>query len=587
MPFDDRNRLLLVAGISLLLVLVGTGMAAWAQTAGGDVELQDVTIEAEDGTEIDGALYVPETASSDNPAPGVLAVHGYINSKETQSSFAIEYARRGYVVLAIDQTGHGYSDPPAFANGWGGPPALAYLSEHELVDEENIALEGHSMGGAAVLAAADEHPESYESVVLAGAATGALGAPEGTGEFPRNLGVVFAEYDEFHSLMWETDTAPETPESETLQTVFRTDGPVDVGTTYGSIDDGTARQLTMPGTTHPGTHHSTEAVADAIEWTQRTTEGGSALDPDDQIWYWKEIGTAVALFGGFGLLLSVVGLVSGIGAVSTARRTLPEAVSERDRSWYISAVLTVAVPVLTYYPTMLIGSELLPVTPITPQGETNGIVLWAIVNTLVIVGLLGRWHRNSDRELLEQRYGLDPGEGRETIVASVSIALAAAGALFVVLFLVATVAAVDFRAWILALKPPSLLQVGISLVYLPWLLAFFLALSVLIHGRLRTPETTNSLPKAIGTNVGLLAGGFALLILFQYVWLFATGALPIPLFALWTIIGIQFVGVLAIAGVVSTYCFHRTGRIWVGSVLNAVWVTWLVVASQATHYAFF
>ncbi|WP_201721683.1 hypothetical protein [Caulobacter sp. B11] len=29
----------------------------------------------------------------------MLAVHGYINSRETQSPFAIEFARRGYVVL--------------------------------------------------------------------------------------------------------------------------------------------------------------------------------------------------------------------------------------------------------------------------------------------------------------------------------------------------------------------------------------------------------------------------------------------------------------------------------------------------------
>ena len=82
-----------------------------------------------------GLLYIPSSVYSKDdkgatkivPAPGIVAIHGYINSRETQDGFAIEYARRGYVVLASDQTGHGYSDGPAFANGFGGPDALAYL----------------------------------------------------------------------------------------------------------------------------------------------------------------------------------------------------------------------------------------------------------------------------------------------------------------------------------------------------------------------------------------------------------------------------------------------------------------------------
>jgi len=44
----------------------------------------------------------------------------------TQDGFVVEFARRGYVVRALDQIGHGNSDPPTFANGVGGPDGLAY-----------------------------------------------------------------------------------------------------------------------------------------------------------------------------------------------------------------------------------------------------------------------------------------------------------------------------------------------------------------------------------------------------------------------------------------------------------------------------
>ena len=130
----------------LILILAGGLLAHFTQTAGG-IKIQDVRFKAAKGNTMSALLYIPPNATAQTPAPGILAVHGYINSRETQDGFAIEFARRGYVVLALDQTGHGYSDPPAFAGGFGGPDGLAYLRSLEFVDKNNIGLEGHSMGG--------------------------------------------------------------------------------------------------------------------------------------------------------------------------------------------------------------------------------------------------------------------------------------------------------------------------------------------------------------------------------------------------------------------------------------------------------
>ena len=162
-----------------ILLLAGALIAHLTQTSGG-ITVKDVRLRTDSGRTLSALLYLPAGASKDRQAPGILAVHGYINSRESQSGFAIEYARRGYVVLALDQTGHGYSDPPAFADGFGGPAALAYLRALELVDPDNIGLEGHSMGGWAVLAAAAALPDAYRAMVLAGSSTGAPFAADGT-----------------------------------------------------------------------------------------------------------------------------------------------------------------------------------------------------------------------------------------------------------------------------------------------------------------------------------------------------------------------------------------------------------------------
>ena len=132
-----RSKWLLFA-IGWIIVLAGSLLAYFTQTTGG-VRIQDIRFTGSNGVAMSALLYVPPGATNKTPAPGVLAVHGYINSRETQSGFAIEFARRGYVVLAIDQTGHGYSAAPAFANGFGGPDGLSYLRGLDFVDPATSA----------------------------------------------------------------------------------------------------------------------------------------------------------------------------------------------------------------------------------------------------------------------------------------------------------------------------------------------------------------------------------------------------------------------------------------------------------------
>jgi alpha-beta hydrolase superfamily lysophospholipase len=173
-----REKLFFVLG--LVLVLVGGLVASLVQTGGGRVAIRDLRFNGPNGSVMSALLYVPKGVSAKAPAPAILAVHGYINSRETQDGFAIEYARRGYVVLALDQTGHGYSDPPAFANGFGGPAGLSYLRSLDFVDKTNIGLEGHSMGGWTILAAATAMPNDYKAMVLEGSSTGKPFAADGT-----------------------------------------------------------------------------------------------------------------------------------------------------------------------------------------------------------------------------------------------------------------------------------------------------------------------------------------------------------------------------------------------------------------------
>src|SRR4051812_50212562 len=131
-----RRRWSLATG-GVILILVGGMLAHLTQTSGG-IRIDDVRFKGAKGNTMSALLYVPPNATAQTPAPGILAIHGFLNSRETQDGVAIEFARRGYVVLALDQTGHGYSDPPAFANGFLGLDRLGHLRGLPSVDKHNI-----------------------------------------------------------------------------------------------------------------------------------------------------------------------------------------------------------------------------------------------------------------------------------------------------------------------------------------------------------------------------------------------------------------------------------------------------------------
>ncbi len=382
---------LAIAG--LILILAGGLLAHFTQTAGG-IKIQDVRFAGAKGNTMSALLYIPANATAQTPAPGILAVHGYINSRETQDGFAIEFARRGYVVLALDQTGHGYSDPPAFANGFGGPDGLAHLRSLDIVDKNNIGLEGHSMGGWTVLAAATAMPNDYKSMVLEGSSTGKPFAADGTPNWPRNTALVFAQYEEFSNLMWGVDRARDVTQSPKLWAMFGTNGPVEPGKLYGDIAQGTARVLYTPAITHPAEHISHEAIGYSLDWFAKTLQGGTPKPADDQIWFRKEIGTLIALLGFVALLLGVFdGLLeakmfSRLRLPAIADGTMPEHVAADGRRWTTAFVLSAFIPALTYYPAFALAGTFVKPSALLPQGITNQIMVWAVINALITLALM-------------------------------------------------------------------------------------------------------------------------------------------------------------------------------------------------------
>lgn len=555
--------------IGLVLILGGSFLAHRIQTAGG-VRVEDVRFPAGQGVTVSALLYTPATATPTRPAPAILASHGYINTREMQSAFAIELARRGYVVLAMDMTGHGHSTGIVGTAGFGGPAALAYLKSLPFVDKGRIGLEGHSMGGAPVVAAAASDPEGYRAAVLVGSTPG-IGMVFGSQAKAelKNLAVVFGAYDEFAPLMWQVPKGSEVAGSKALQALFGTAAPIEPGRVYGDMAAGTARRLTVPPVTHPWEHFSGGGVTPVVDWFQKTLPGAAnPLPPGDQIWIWKDVGTLTGFIGCVILMLGVFQALLAAPWLSGLAHPAEPAGEGRGGRWWLAFVLTAAVPALTYLPAMKVGQLFFPMAGF-PQWITNQLLVWALANAIltVVLGIFLKGGKPVFRT-----------DGARSLVIAVLTVAAGYASLAIVDDLFTT----DFRFWVLGLKPLDEAHAGIAAVYvLPWCLFFVVALRAL---------NANLAVKGQGaasqylTAASAMSLGFLVLLAIQYGGLFATGLLPMAE-PLNTIVAIQFVPLLAIVGLISAFTYRRTNSYLPGALICGLFITWYVVGGTAIHWS--
>ncbi len=552
-----------------IIILIGSVLAHSIQTS-GDIRIKDVRFNGADGNVLSAYLYIPPGVTAATPAPGILAVHGYINSREVQSGFAIEFARRGYVVLAMDQAGHGYSDAPAFANGFGGPAGLAYLRSLDIVDKDNIGLEGHSMGGWTILAAATAYPDDYKSMVLEGSSVGGGRSAPGTTHWPRNVAVVYSQFDEFSASMWQVPKGSDAKDSANLKTMFGSATAVNIGQVYGNIDAGTARVLYSPPVTHPGDHISRTAIGHSLDWFAQTLEGGTPLPANDQIWMYKELGTLIAMIGFVLLLCGSFNALLGMPTFANLAKT-PEsfAYSQRDKRWWLVAALSAVIPVATFYPFMGWGGQLFGASALLPQSISSQVAFWGVMNGILftIIGLIIR----------AQAVQFSNSIGKMLLISLATVASGYSAVLMADFFF-----QIDFRFWFVGIKPLNLMLFQIMLVYLlPFTVFFLLALRAL-HGGLSVAG--DSAAKQYASNILALMGGFLVFLILQYGSLFLSGFLLTPAQPLNTIVMLQFVPLLTIVGVISTYTYRRTASYLPGAFINALFVSCYVVAGQATQF---
>lgn len=285
-----------------LLTFIASYFAAQIERDFGRIDVTTVNFMTEEMKPMQAKIYRPITATKDNPLPGLLALHGYQSDKEATATFgALELAKRGFVVLAIDHFGHGYSTqlPASNKNMSGANNGYQYLKSLPFVDPNRLGIFGHSTGALNAVRVAKLNPDHKAVNGLSG---------NGADFDVHNYLLTQGLYEEIGGYRERTFPVKSLVKHPNRLKAFGLDQneTLEWGKQYGNITDGTARQADLVEGTHLGVMISQASNARAIKWFNKTLQNNQQTTPlalDHQTYWYKEL---------MGLLSLIFVLVSAL-----------------------------------------------------------------------------------------------------------------------------------------------------------------------------------------------------------------------------------------------------------------------------------
>lgn len=422
-PMKGAKKSFILLAILLLVLFCCMLVANLIQTDFGSITVTEGWIETDVGN-LMYKLYTPITATSNNKAPGILLLHGYQNDHETCAAYAIELARRGAVVLALDEYGHGSSTVGLVQRGYvnhkvtvnygedsieagtfktiggqtrykvlmnfsnlsffdkhyttdsegnfltdssaGGNYAYALLAAMDNVDSSRLAISGHSMGTWSSWSVAAEFSGTEiapNAIVLQCGELFRKAAYDSAQIKFNNVLLLQAKYDEFSYFRDYKNVVDDKLLKSDLRTEFLgcTAEEAKWNTTYGSFSDGSARRIELLMTNHRLTTHNTKGLATAIDWINCSIGLNTCLGSLDQVAMLKEVLVLVAMLCAVFSTLPLMNLLLELPFFKPVKQPLPsKAEVKSNKKWWFGDIITMLITTFTYPFMTQLGHGLLP-----------------------------------------------------------------------------------------------------------------------------------------------------------------------------------------------------------------------------------
>lgn len=590
------------------------GIAAGFNSNWGRVKITDIYYPNSDGTMIHAQLFVPEGTSSANPAPAILNMHGGSDYLQMVGNYSIELARRGYVVLSVDAYGSGGSDyvsgVASNAGGSGGEntalkmdggvsTGIEQLLTYDFVDQDNIGMIGHSMGGTYVANAALEYADHIKAIMPWGSGSFVdMMKASDPADFTFNVGYINATSDEMVYYATGAESSA-LLNDDLLKNFFGTDETIVAGKTYGSFEDGTARVIYTPDTTHVGNIINRTSIGSMISFFEQAIPTNSSLESTDQVWMFKE------LFSVFGIIALVAfAIATGFALLekpvfSKVCTDIERPVVSTNKGIQIFGILVcIAVPALTLHQ---VGLRLAGISPnaVFPMNWANSLAGLAVINSAILLVIFLLWHflYAKKRGGGLTAYGFTNAENKfsgNLILWAAVLAVVLVCAVYVVVNLCYNIFKIDFRFWQFGIMPITLNRVQYLLGYL---LCYFFAFGVMNTVSVAFADIGVQGGKGSAIKQYILgwligAGGYLIILVIYYVGLktthqppfffgyppFATGHPNSLVFSMKTLC---LVPTFTIVSIINTALYRKSKNIYVGWFVAALMATLIVITTNA------
>ena len=273
-----RSRSAIHVLICLLLILAGAVGASLIQTGGGHIAVQGLKIPGKDGAVASADLFRPDTATATRKAPLIIVTPGFQRTKETQISYSLELARRGYVTLVVDPYNQGEStSQPPHSDDPSIQPAIDYVSRTNTlnyVDKTKIGITGHSAGGSQVRHMAAEYGAKEAKALKKATAPDSPGGTTITKEEREKA----EQLNPIRSVLSRAGYSSSTPRSS------KTSDPISASATPSTTKAATAIKPTMaicvtPQRPLPSSTLACQSHSTSIMWPSGKATGRLPIEP--------------------------------------------------------------------------------------------------------------------------------------------------------------------------------------------------------------------------------------------------------------------------------------------------------------------
>jgi len=567
--------------ILVFVIMLSSLFASLIQNDWGNVEITTVYFEARDGQTVAYDLYQPKTATEDHKAPLVVVIAGFQRSRETQGHVALEFARRGFVVINIDPYSQGDSSSSlgiqgsaiATVEGYGSFDIIDYVYDnpdvYPFIDKAHIGVTGHSAGGNAAYQAAVHFGKDsvnnggiskVHSVFISGYV---LSIAADISYSKSNMGMDYALYDEGAFRNKVNLSAPEGTSLSDVTWMTETHDFVNSGLVKGGlpiIDYGTQiaiekiygnpnlrnmRQVFNTETIHAFQPYSTEATSKIIRFFEIALDfSNPEIGAIDQVWTYKEVLTTISLVSSLAMLIPITSLFYRIPFFKKSKQDPIIITEKRSISrlivYIVVFIISAAFAALTYLPASQLTFTLFPEasnsvnTWFFPQRMTNAVAVWAVLSGLfsalmfILSHLIFRGKKEPDKiqttGLKEEskRWGIKLSfkDFLKTVLLGISVIFIYFG-FFSIIY---GIFHVDYRLiFVMSARHVNLKVILQLLMYFPLFFIFYFSNSIRVNGS----QMHGKLPESVKL---LLAGfmniaGLAVILFIQYYAFTTTGTI--------------------------------------------------------------